>query len=266
MNVVKPVLFTALGVYCLVCLLLFVFQRDLMFGGNAERISPAALGLEQVEEITLRTPAGANLYCWYAKAQPGKPTILYFHGNGGSVSTRSQVYTQFGALGYGVFMLGYPGYGGSEGAPSEKAFVDAAKLSYQYLRDASLEPHNLVLFGQSLGSSVATQLAAAVPARALVLAAPMQSIREIAEQQYPFFPVRFVLKDPFLTFQHIGAIQMPLLVVHGSADEAIPVESGRSLFNLAMEPKSYQLVDGAGHNNLFDFGLVDIVDQYLATP
>lgn len=251
------------GLYCIACLALYLFQRDLVFGPHTERVSPENRGLQKVEEVTLWAATGSALYSWYAKARPGKLTILYLHGNGGSVSTRADRYPQFAARGYGVFMLGYPGYGGSEGEPSEQAFVDAAKVAYQYLRESSLEPENIVLFGESLGSSVAVQLAATVPARALVLAAPMNSIREIAEQQYPFVPLKLLLKDPFLTYQHIGAVDMPLLVIHGSADEAIPVDSGRRLYEQANQPKTFQLVEGAGHNNLFDFALVDLLEKYL---
>ena len=220
--------------------------------------------MPHVQELELQTATGARLYSWYAKAQLGKPTILYLHGNSGSVSTRAAVYPRFTKHGYGVLMVGYPGYGGSEGAPTERGFVEAAQVGYKYLQGLPLAPESIVLFGESLGSAVAVQLATSVSARALILAAPMHSVREIAQQQYPFFPIRFLLKDPFLTFQHIGAIQMPLLVVHGAADQVIPVDSGRRLFDLAQQPKTFHLIDGAGHNNLFDFALVELIDNYLA--
>lgn len=263
MRASKLVFISLLGLYCVAALALFLFQRSLVFGFDAQRLNPQDLGLPNVREVTLQSAAGAKLYSWYAAAQVGKPTLLYLHGNSGSVGSRSEIYPLFTKHGYGVFMVGYPGYGGSEGEPSEESFVEAAQVAYKHLREMHLAPDDIVLFGESLGSSVAAQLATTVDARALVLAAPMYSIREIAEQQYPFFPIRYLLRDPFLTFERIGAIQMPLFVAHGSADQTIPVDSGRRLFALAKEPKEFHLMDGAGHNNLFDFALVELMDSYL---
>ena len=262
-KVVKLVFVAALSIYCLSGLALYVMQRDLMFSTSTERILPSDVGMDQIEEVTLHTQNGEKLYSWYGRAKPERPTILYFHGNGGSVATRSDKYRQFMALGYGVFMLGYPGYGGSEGDPSEKAFIDAARLSYTYLSDSKIEPEDIVIFGESLGTAVAVQLAAEKLAKALVLSAPMNSIREIAEHQYPYVPIGMLLKDPFLTMDYIGAVHMPLLVFHGSADEAIPIASGRKLFDTANEPKIFHTIEGAGHNNLFDYSLVELMHSYL---
>jgi len=122
---------------------------------------------------------------------------------------------------------------------------------------------DIVILGESLGSSVAIQLAAKKPSAAVVLLAPMHSIREIAESQYPFLPMKLLLKDPFLSFEHIARVQRPFLVFHGSDDQAIPISSGKRLFELANEPKQFVVIEGAGHNNLFDFGIVKLMDEFL---
>lgn len=252
-----------LGIYILVVIALYVMQRDLMFSTSSKRVLPADIGMEHIEEVSLVTADGANLYSWHGHAQTGKPTILYFHGNGGSVATRPNRFQQFMTHGYGVFILGYPGYGGSEGRPSEVALVDAARLSYSYLRDLNIESNDIVIFGESLGTSVAVQLAKEKHAKALILAAPMSSIREIAEMQYPFVPLGLLLKDPFMTIDYIRDVHLPLLVFHGSEDDAIPIASSRKLFDVANEPKIFHEIEGAGHNNLFDYPLVEIVHTYL---
>ena len=114
-----------------------------------------------------------------------------------------------------------------------------------------------------MGSAVAAQLAAAVEARALVLEAPMSSVQEIAQSQYPYMPVRQLLKDPFLSIEFIGDIKMPILFVHGTDDEVIPIDSGRRLFEAANHPKFFHAINGAGHNNLHDFDTFELVHAFI---
>lgn len=249
--------------YLMMTLLVYLLQRDLMFAPSTQRVSPAAMGLAHVREVTLLTPRSEKLYCWYAEATPGAPTLLMFHGNGGNVSFRHHKIKQLTARGYGVFLLGYPGYGGSEGAPSEAAFIESATLAYQHLTE-DIPAEQLVVYGTSLGSAVAVQLAAKVATAAVVLEAPMNSILEIAQGQYPFLPVRWLIKDPFLSSDHIAQLGAPLLVIHGSNDRLIPLASGQALFNAAQEPKSFHIVAGGGHNNLYDYPVVDIIQGFLA--
>jgi len=252
------------ALYLLVVAVIYANQRSLVFSASTERVQPAAVGLIASQEITLRNSAEESLFSWYTPAAQGRRTILYLHGNGGSVSTRGSIQQQFINRGFGIFMVGYPGYGGSEGAASETALVATAHLAYGYLTGSGVLANDIVMLGESLGSSVTIQLAANKPAAAVVLLAPMHSIREIAESQYPFLPMQLLLKDPFLTFEHIANVQQPLLVFHGSNDEAIPITSGKRLFDLANPPKLFKTVDGAGHNNLFDFAIIELIEKFLA--
>lgn len=95
------------------------------------------------------------------------------------------------------------------------------------------------------------------------LSAPMASIEEIAAAQYPIFPISLLLKDKFRSLDHIANVRMPLLVVHGTKDEAIPIASGKALFELANNPKQFEAIPGGGHNNLFSFGILDVMDEFL---
>ena len=259
-KVIIAVLIVYIGITCVV----YAMQRTLVFSAVTERILPDASTNPRMEEITLKNKAGERLFSWHGQAPANRPTVLYLHGNGGSVGTRQSVQRQFLEKDYGIFMAGYPGYGGSDGAPTEAGLLEAAELAYRHLIESGVAAKQIIIFGESLGSSVATQLAKKVSASALVLAAPMHSIREIAKAQYPFLAIGLLLKDPFLTFEHIGDVDEPVLVFHGSADQAIPIDSGKRLFALANEPKQFHTIDSAGHNNLFDFGIIELLDQFLA--
>lgn len=234
-----------------------------MFAGGTERVVPSEIGLTNVAEVTLTTSGGHDLYSWYGAAEEGQPTFLFLHGNGGAVSDRGRQFRLLMSEGFGVSMVGYPGFGGSEGSPSEPGLIEAAELAYEHVLSPGLRPEDIVIHGKSLGTAVAVQLAAARPARALILAAPMSSVVDIAAGMYPYAPVRWVLRDPFRSIDHIAKIDMPLLIVHGDADEVISYESGRELFSKAREPKMFHTLEGAGHNNIYDFGLEDVMTRYI---
>lgn len=252
-----------LGLYLALLSALFFMQRGLVFAADTTHVLPSQVGLDGVAEIALETEDGHRLYCWHARAKEGKPTVLFFHGNGANVASREGKLRPLVALGYGVFLVGYPGYGGSDGSPSEPAFIEAAHLAYHRLTSLGARPGDIVIYGESMGSAVAVQLAAASPARALVLEAPMSSVLAIAQMRYPYAPVAAVLRDPFLSNEHIRGVRMPLLVVHGEQDEAIPIASGRALFEAANEPKTFHAMPGAGHNNLYDFPIVEVMQSFL---
>lgn len=252
------------ALYAGIALALFFLQRKLVFVPDPQHILPAEVDLTDVREVKLTTENGLSLFCWYGAAKAGKPTLLFFHGNGGNVAGRQDKFHQLMAEGYGVFMLGYRGYGGSEGKPSEAAFVKDAGLAYDFaLNKLGLQADNIVIYGESIGTSVATQLAARVKARALVLEAPMSSVTAVAQERYPYVRVRPFLRDRFESDKHIAFIQMPLLVVHGGDDRVIPLKFGQALFDAAVEPKEMQVIKGGGHNDLYDFDIVKRVDGFL---
>ena len=157
--------------------------------------------------------------------------------------------------------------GGSDGSPSEHSITAASEAAWAWLLAAGLQDREIVIYGESLGSAVAVKLAARHAPRAVVLEAPMSSVRSIAQQYYPYLPVALLLQDPWLSDEHIASVRSPLLILHGDRDSLIPIESGRALFEAASEPKEFVTVRGASHNDLFLFSPIDQVERVSrATP
>lgn len=233
--------------------LMYVNQREMMYLPSTERISPPEVGLAGVEEVTLAMASGTELTSWYARPGPGRPTVLFFHGNAGAVAHRAYRFRDLMPHGYGVFVLGYPGYGGNAGEPSEASFHEASRLAYDYLLRSGIEPGEIVIYGVSIGSGVAVQLAAKVSAKALVLEAPMSSAIDVAREHYPYLLAGLLLKDSYRSDERIQEIDMPLLVIHGDNDVVIPLRLGEKLVERAVEPKTLAVIEGAGHNNLGQF-------------
>ncbi len=175
----------------------YLGQRRLIYLPDRIRTLPAQAGLADVEERVLRTPDGARVIAWYGMAKPGQPTILYFHGNAGSLANRAPRIERFMGEGWGVYMMTYRGYGGGTGSPTEAANVADARLAYGALLLEGVEPSSIILYGESLGTGVAVRLATEREVGGVVLDAPYTSIVDVAASVYPFLPVRLLLADRY---------------------------------------------------------------------
>lgn len=252
-----------LAVYLGVNALAYTNQREMMYIPSTERVSPADIGLDNVDEVALETGSNVKLTSWSARPKNNRPTVLFFHGNAGAVSHRAYRFRELMAHGYGVFVLGYPGYGGNAGEPSEANFHEASRLAYDYLRASGIESSDIFIYGESIGSGVAVQLAAEVSAKGLILEAPMSSAIDVAREHYPYLLVDLFLKDRYRSDEYIDKIDMPLLVVHGDKDAVIPLRLGEKLVERALEPKTLVVIEGAGHNNLSSHSTSSIVRQFI---
>ncbi len=258
--------FLVIIVVCVLFVLGLIYQqRKFIYFPEKNRTSPAAAGLANVEEISLATPDRETLIAWHSRAAHGRPTILYFHGNGGALRSRTERIMLMQQKGYGLFMLSYRGYGGSTGAPSEKKIIADALLSYQWLTDHGVSAHDIVLYGESLGTGVATQVAAARETSCVILEAPYTSLPDVARVAFSYLPTRLLMRDHFDSTQYVAKIDKPLLILHGSMDVVIPSAFGQKLFDLAASPKSIEIFPNGGHSDLYLHGawgkITEFVDQ-----
>ncbi|HEX2842923.1 alpha/beta hydrolase [Hyphomicrobium sp.] len=241
-----------------------IIQRKLMYHPDTTYFTPQRAGLSVgVEERVIQTPDGERVLAWYARAKPGLPTILYFHGNAGSLETRIERIRKYMARGLGVFMMTYRGFGGSTGQPSEVANVADAKLAYDQLAALGVDPVDIIIYGESLGTGVAVQVAAARSAAGLVLDAPYTSMVDLAALHYPYIPGRWFMTDRYDTRTHIKDVKAPLLILHGELDDIVPVTMGREIFNLAQPPKVIRTFQGAGHADHYLFGSYDALYGWI---
>ena len=240
---------------------LYVFQRSFLFQPGGELAAPAEKGLAGVTVRFFEMADGVRLTGWYAPADSGKPSVLYFHGNAGNLSGRSDRFRTILASGYGLLAASYRGYPGSEGSPSERQMIGDGLALYDWLAGTS---DQIVVHGESLGSAIAVAVAAGRDARALVLEAPFTAAVDIAAKQYPWMPVGLLMKDQFRSRERIGEVSEPLLIVHGTDDRVIPVGHGERLYALASEPKRLEIVEGAGHDDLWRRGIWEHVLRLLA--
>jgi len=263
LNTIAKIAILLAAFYLLSAVALYAFQRKLLYRPDPTRTPPALLGLRGVEDITLVTPDGERLVAWRTLARPGKPTLLYFHGNGGSLALRADRMRLFMAEGYGVLMMSYRGYSGSTGKPSEAANVADAELAHDRLTSEGIPASSIVVYGESLGSGVAVQLAVRRPVAAVILDAPFTSTADVARRIYPVFPVGAFLKDRYDSAARIARIGAPLLILHGKQDTVVPFELGARLYDLAAEPKAMHAFANGGHSDLYAHGAIRVVARFL---
>lgn len=257
-------LLAAVGLYVALCAVMFVAQRNLQYFPNKVVPIPAEVGLPEFRTVTVQTADSLLLSGLHAAPTDGsKPTILYFHGNGGHVGDRSAIAGALHRAGYGVLLAGYRGYGGNPGSPTEQGLMTDGRAWADWLVERGVSGRKLVFYGESLGTGVAVQMAAERNAAGLVLQSPYTSITDVAAAAYPFLPVRLLLLDRFDSLGRIPEIRAPLLVVHGERDSVVPVALGRRLFAAAPEPKTGVWPPQADHMDLLVHGLADTVIDWL---
>jgi len=257
------VLLVALGLP----LTLWVFQDKLIFMPQPAPAAPPRADGVLITEVNIPVGDGLTLRGWLARPQGtvGRmPLAIYFGGNAEEASGMATLAGRF--PGWALLVVNYRGYGGNAGAPSEKALVADALAIYDWAakRD-DINAARIALIGRSLGSGVAVQLAAKRDVRALVLLAPFDSLRAVAQHHYPFVPMGLLLRHPFDSLVLAPDIRAPLLVVAAERDSIIPPEHARRLFDAWRAPKAWLAIPGADHNDLdADPACWDTVAAFLA--
>jgi fermentation-respiration switch protein FrsA (DUF1100 family) len=240
-----------------------LLHRYFMYIPDRTRVAPKDAGLAGVEEIVFKAADGTKLIAWYLPARGAKPTLLYFTGNSGNVANRAGKIATIGSDGYGVFMLNYRRYGGSGGRPTEARISADAVSAYDCLRGLGVAPQDIVAYGESLGTAVATRLSLQRQVKALVLEAPFTSTVAVGQLMWPFLPLGLIMADQYRTIDRIGEVKVPLFIIHGARDSIIPLGQARHVYHAANEPKSIAVVPQAGHNDLFERGAWDKVQGFL---
>lgn len=248
-----------IGIYLLIMLGMFLFQRRLMYYPEVQIFEPKHYGIENVKVIPLVTEDGFSIEAWHVlQADTSLPLIVYYHGNAGHIGDRMAKISHFAAAGFGILAVSYRGYGNSKGVPSERGLYEDARTALHHaLKELGLKPHQVVLYGESLGSGIATHTAKVMadngtPVGGLVLEAPYTSVARRSQEMYPFIPASFLVRDKFHSIDKIAHIDCPLMIFHGERDTVIPIHHGRSLLEMAKEPKRGHFFDDVDHTQ-FDY-------------
>lgn len=258
-TILKALLIVTILAYLMVVAVMYFWQRSLLFPGATG--GPMPVNAPWGEWARIDTPDGERLAALHLPAHAGKPTLLFFPGNGDNVIHYGFLAEALGTQGFGLLTISYRGYPGSTGSPSETGLLTDGLAAFDWLAARDAGP--VVLLGRSLGTGVAVNTAAERQAAALILVSPYDSVAAVAQLQYPYLPVRRLIRDSFRSDLRIAKVAEPKLFLHGEIDGLIPLSSGERLFSLASEPKTFTIQYGRGHNDIWSAGLVESIIVFV---
>ncbi len=231
--------------------ILYIMQPKFLYSPRGEvTYTPAELDLE-FEDVVFESDDGLRLSGWYIPSENAQFTVLFCHGNGGNMMHRLDSINIFYNLGLNCFIFDYRGYGVSEGKPSEGGTYLDVEAAYKWLtEEKKIPPDNIIVFGRSLGGSIAAYLASKVRVRALVIESTFTSYADIGKRFYPYMPVRWFASFSYRTIDYIKDIHCPAMLIYSRDDEVVPFEFGLELYEVANEPKKLVEIFGS-HNDGF---------------
>jgi len=249
----------AVLLYGLIVLAVYFFQRKLIYFPSKTRPSLGVLS-SVYSQVYTKTADEIQLLHWYARQ--GRPVIVVFQGNAGSIEDRGYKFRFLADQGYSVLLVGYRGYGSSSGRPTEQNLIaDSALVVDWLLQKEQLSTKDIVFFGESLGSGVAISLAVRYKVKGLIFEGAPSSVMEVAQGAYPFLPVRWLMKDTWNSGFRIKNIKdTPKLFIHAKQDSIVPFHLGRKLFNEALEPKKPLWLNRTGHVDNLDLVYKEVLD------
>lgn len=250
---------SAIGIiaYIAFSAMVFFMQPGMLFYPNMPdrklQNTPRSIGLDYID-VELTTEDNIKLHGWFIAAHPTTTkhkTILFFHGNAGNISHRLDSINIFHKMGLNVFIIDYRGYGQSAGKITEAGVYLDAKAAWLYLnKQQEISADNIIIFGRSLGGSIAAWLATQHTPSALIVESSFSSIVSMGKRFYPYLPVSLISRYGFNTKEYVEAIHCPVLIAHSKNDDIIPYAEGRDIFDSAPEPKQFLPMRG-DHNNGF---------------
>lgn len=239
--------------YTILALALYFMQSVFLYSPVREvPYNPADIGLA-FEKVVFETEDGLKLSAWFIPAEKAELTVLFCHGNGGNMTHRLDTINILNELGLNCFIFDYRGYGSSQGKPSERGTYLDVEAAYKWLTEKKKIPsQNIILFGRSLGGSIAAYLATKVEAKGLIVESSFTSYVDMGRKFYPYMPVRLAAAYSYKTIDYVRQVHRPIMIIHSRNDEVIPFEFGLRLYDVANEPKEFVEIFGT-HNDGFLF-------------
>ena len=247
---------TIFVIYFLVLVFLYFYQRNLLYHPNENNYSEDKISVD-IEKVKIQTADNIELLGWYhEKNLKDYKTLVYFHGNAGSLENRIHKLNHFQDMNINFLIIAWRGFNGNKGKPSERGLYLDGKSAIDWLKKKGVDEKNLILYGESLGTGVATHLAQNKNYAGVILETPFTSMVDAAKNFYPYIPINLLLKDKFENFKKVKNINTPILVMHGEVDQIVPFSMGKKIYEIANNPKYSYFTKYDDHMMEYDENLV----------
>ena len=249
--------------YFFVLVFLYFYQRNLLYLPNENNYSQDKISVD-IQKVKIPTSDNIELLGWYhEKNLKDHKTLVYFHGNAGSLENRIHKLNHFKNMNINFLIIAWRGFSGNNGKPTEEGLYIDGKSAIDWLIKKGVDEKNLILYGESLGTGVATHLAQNKNYAGVILETPFTSMIDTAKKFYPYIPVSLLLKDKFENYKKIKNINSPILVMHGEVDQIVPFFMGKKIYELANKPKYSYFTKYDDHMMEYDENLVLALKSFL---
>ena len=249
--------------YSVILVFTYFYQRNLLYHPSENNYLNEKIFFDY-EEFLISVDDDIDLKSWFIKKNVNKyKTILFFHGNAGDLTNRVHKLNELNKLDVNILIISWRGFSGNPGEPTEKNLYNDARKSVEWLNNTGIENKNIILYGESLGTGVATELAQDNSFAGIVLESPFTSIADAAKIYYPYLPIDLLIKDRYDSLKKIKNINIPILIMHGKKDDVVPFKMGVELFEKANNPKFNYFSDNDDHMMEFNDQLMNALRKFL---
>ncbi len=261
-NIFIKSFFLLILIYFVITVVVYFFQRKLLYHPFSPQITGKGL-IHNFETINFKTSDNFELKGWFHLKNSNKKTILFLHGNAGNLDNRIDKLNFLGNMDINFLIISWRGYSGNPGNPSETGLYKDALGGIEWLNKKGISNDRIILYGESLGTAIATEVAQNENFAGIILEAPFTSMVDMGQKIYPIFPVKFLLKDKYESKNKIKNIKSPILILHGRKDKIVPFYMGEKIFEMANSPKFKYFTDLDDHMMNFDEKLVNEIDLFI---
>jgi len=227
---------------------------------NNHDLTPITFQFEKV-----KIPSGNNieLNSWFSLKDPKKKTLVFFHGNAGNLRNRIYKLNEIDKLNVNFLLISWRGFSNNPGKPTEEGLYQDAASAIKWLEKRNIKKTDIILYGESLGTGIALELAKRDNYAGVILESPYTSMVDMAEILYPYLPVSILLKDRYASIEKIKENKSPILIMHGKMDMLVPFFMGKKIYEEANDPKYAYFPNGSGHMMRYDPYLVDALQKFI---
>ena len=249
--------------YFIIILFVYFYQRNLLYHPSENNYLNDKITFSY-EEIFIETDKNIKLKSWFIKKDLNKfKTILIFHGNAGNLFNRVYKLNELNKLDVNILLISWRGFSGNKGKPTEKNLYHDAEETVKWLNNRGAISKNIILYGESLGTGVATELGASNAFGGIILESPFTSITNAAKIYYPYLPVNIILKDRYDSIGKIKNITIPILIMHGKKDNIVPQKMGLELYEKANQPKFSYFPENDDHMMEYNDNLLNSIKLFI---
>jgi fermentation-respiration switch protein FrsA (DUF1100 family) len=249
--------------YFIIILFVYFYQRNLLYHPSENNYLNDKITFNY-EEIFIETDKKIKLKSWFIKKDLDKfKTILIFHGNAGNLFNRVYKLNELNKLDVNILLISWRGFSGNKGKPTEKNLYRDADESVKWLNNQGVISKNIILYGESLGTGVATELGTSNAFGGIILESPFTSIANAAKIYYPYLPVSIILKDRYDSIGKIKNINTPIFIMHGKMDNIVPQQMGLELFEKANNPKYSYFPEDDDHMMNYNKQLLNKIKLFI---